>query len=132
MKTLRILLADDNAAIHPLIRKILGPEFTIVESVFDGQALVIATLTHAPEVLIVDISMPVMNGIEAIRQLASARPSAVVMLTTHADASLAQQALGAGALGYVLKGKAATDLVPAIHAALRGERFISSSINLAS
>ncbi len=130
MKTLRILFADDNAAIHPFIHRILGPEFTIVESVLDGQALVAATLAHNPEVLIVDISMPVMNGIEALHRLASARPSAVVMLTTHADAFLAEQALGAGALGYVLKGKAATDLVPAIHAALRGERFISSSIDL--
>ncbi len=128
MRAFRVLLADDNAAIQLLIRRLMEPEFVIIGSVFDGQALVTATLLHSPEILVVDIAMPGMNGIEALRKLASARPQAVIMLTTHADPGLVEQAHGAGALGYVLKGRAASDLLPAIHAALRGDRFVSASI----
>ena len=121
-------MADDYEGIHPLIRRILEPEFAVVEAVLDGEALVTAVRTHRPEVLVVDIAMPRMNGIEAVRQILADRPHAVVMLTTHADVSLRDQAFRAGALGYVLKARAATDLAPAIRAALAGERFVSDSV----
>ena len=128
MTAYRVVIADDHAGIHPLIRRILEPEFDIVDAVFDGQALLDSARAHEPDVLVVDISMPVMNGIEAIRRLEAPRTRAVVVLTTHADPSLLEQAVKAGALGYVLKASAVTDLAPAIRAALRGERFTSPAI----
>ncbi len=128
MTAYRVVIADDHAGIHPLIRRILEPEFDIVDAVFDGQALMDSARAYEPDVLVVDISMPVMSGIEAIRRLETARTRAVVVLTTHADLNLLDQAVKAGALGYVLKARAATDLAPAIRAALRGERFTSPSI----
>ena len=124
---LRLVLADDHAGIHPLIRRILGSEFEIVDAVLDGRALVESALANSPDVLVVDISMPGLSGIEAIRSLGPSLPKAVVVLTTHADPNLVEQAFRAGASGYVLKAKAAMDLAPAIHAALRGERFVSAS-----
>ena len=132
MAAYRVVLADDQIGIHPLIRRILEPEFDIVDAVFDGQALMDSARAHRPDVLVVDISMPVMSGIEAIRRLEPPRTQAVVVLTTHADPSLLEQALKAGALGYVLKASAATDLAPAIRAALRGERFVSPSMGRTS
>lgn len=128
----RVVFADDHAGIHPLMRRILEPQFNIVDAVFDGRALVDSTARHAPDVLVVDISMPYLNGLEAVRLLRPGSNAAVVFLTTHADPDLLAQALEAGAKGYVLKASAAADLVPAIHAALRGERFISSAVLAAS
>jgi DNA-binding NarL/FixJ family response regulator len=122
----RVVFADDHPGIHPLIRRILvTADFEVVDAVFDGPALIASARFHAPDALVVDIAMPGMSGIEALRRMDGARPRAVVVLTTHADPILLEQAIAAGALGYVLKAKAASDLGPALRAALRGERFVS-------
>ncbi len=128
----RVVFVDDHAGIHPLVRRILEPQFQVVDSVFDGQALLNSAARHAPDVLVVDISMPRLNGLEAVRQLRPESNAVVVFLTTHADSALLEQALEAGAHGYVLKASAASDLIPAIRAALRGERFVSAAVSLAS
>lgn len=126
----RVVFADDHAGIHPLVRRILEPQFEVVDAVFDGRALVDSAERHAPDVLVVDIAMPHLNGIDAVRRLSPQSKAAVVFLTTHADGALLSQALEAGARGYVLKAAAAADLVPAIHAALRGERFVSAAVSV--
>ncbi|MCC6539666.1 MAG: response regulator transcription factor [Bryobacterales bacterium] len=128
----RVVFADDHAGLHPLVRRILEPQFQVVDSVFDGQALVNSAAHHSPDVLVVDIAMPHLNGLEAVRQLRPLSNAVVVFLTTHADRALLEQALEAGAHGYVLKAAAASDLIPAIRAALRGERFVSAAVISAS
>lgn len=128
----RVVFADDHAGIHPLVRRILEPQFDVVDAVYDGQALVDSAALHAPDVLVVDISMPRLNGLEAVRRLRPQSRAAVIFLTTHPDRALLEQAIEAGADGYVLKAAAAADLVPAIQAALRGERFVSAAVEAAS
>jgi DNA-binding NarL/FixJ family response regulator len=86
-----------------------------------------AGLMH-PDVLVVDVAMPRLNGIEAVRRLCPSTLPAIVFFSSHGDASLMEQAFAAGGLGYVLKGSAAEDLPLAIRAALRGETFVSPSL----
>lgn len=130
--TSRVVFADDHAGIHPLVRRILEPQFNVVDAVFDGQALVESAALHSPDVVVVDIAMPLLNGLEAVRRLRLQSRAAVIFLTTHADPGLLEQALEAGGDGYVLKASAAADLVPAIQAALRGERFVSAAVKAAA
>jgi len=125
---LRVQLADDHREIRTLVTHILEPAASeIVGSVGDGQALLEAAAKLKPDVIILDISMPVLNGIEAAVKLKeSGSTSRVVFLTVHADPDFIKACLAPGALGYVFKERMERDLLPAIHEALKGRAFVSS------
>ncbi len=126
MSRRRVLLADDHAATLQLWRTLLEPEFEIVGTVTDGEALIEAAERLAPDIIVTDIAMPGVSGIVAARTILRRRPAArIVFATVHADRTMLRCGLAAGAYGYVLKVRAGDDLVPAIRAALRGELHIS-------
>lgn len=122
----RILLADDHRDIREKVMQQLQPEFEIVGAVEDGNALMAAVSHMKPDVCIVDISMPIMSGIQAVTQMkANGSTVKIVFLTVHEDPDFLQAALDTGALGYVVKSRVASDLSPAIRAALAGRLFVS-------
>ena len=128
MTRARVLVADDHLENTELMCGLLRPEFEVVARVQDGAALVEAAAALAPDVIVCDISMPGMDGIEATRVIVRRDPSArIVFVTVHDDALMVERGMAAGAMGYVLKLVAGEDLVPAVRAALRGERHISRS-----
>ena len=125
----RILLADDHENFLATATSILEPEFAVVGAVTDGQALIDAATKLQPDVLITDISMPVCNGIEAVKRLRDSGSTArVIFLTVHSDPDFVRAALAAGAFGYVIKTRVARDLVQAIHEALAGRVFLSPTV----
>ena len=127
----RLLVADDHAGTRNLLRLLLESEFNVVADVADGQALVTAARRLSPDVIVTDISMPGIDGITAAATILCTNPAArIVLITVHSDASLLDRGLSSGAMGYVLKGKAGDELVPAVHAALRGERYTSRTIDV--
>ena len=129
MKRAKVLIADDHKIVLDGLKKLLEPEFEIVEMVEDGRALVSATLNLAPEVIVVDISMPLLNGIEAVRQIRKSLPHMkVVFLTMHPDVNYAIRAFEAGASGYVLKHAASSELLTAIYEALKGRTYVTPMI----
>ncbi len=122
----RVLLADDHQAVLEYIPKLLEPQFEVVGTVNDGRSLLAAAEKFQPDVMIVDISMPVLNGLEAVRRLNKKDPKQkVVFLTIHEDRALVDKALASGALSYVLKTRAHTDLIEAIQEALEGRCYVS-------
>ena len=122
----RLLLADDHTLLLEGIRLLLEPEFELVGSVEDGQALLAAAKTLKPDVILLDISMPVLNGIDAARRLRKILPSArLIFLTMHADADYVAEAFRAGAMGYLLKRAAASELLTAIREVLKGNHYVS-------
>jgi CheY-like chemotaxis protein len=115
-----VIIADDRADVHPLLRRILAPELDVVESVFDGQALLEATERLDPDLIVVDIVMPVLDGIEAVKRLkAQSSTVAVVFISTDAGEENVQRVLKTGVLAFVRKASAAEDLLPAARAALK-------------
>ena len=125
----RLLLADDHRIVVEGLRGILTPEFELVGVVEDGRDLVEAALRLRPEVIVADISMPHLNGLDAVAQLRGLGcPARVVFLTMHKDVTYAARALDLGASGFVLKHSASTELLEAIHAALAGKIFVTSDI----
>src|SRR6201997_664723 len=129
MSKIRILLADDHETILQRVCGLLGEDFEIVGTANNGRDAVLATLRLNPDVLVIDISMPILNGLQAIKQLRSAKQDTkVVILTVHTGQDFVTAALSAGASAYVTKADVATDLVPAIHEALAGRIYISNSI----
>ncbi len=122
----RLLLADDHTLLLEGIRLLLAPEFDLVGSVEDGQALLAAAKTLKPDVILLDISMPRLNGIDAARSLRKLLPSArLIFVTMHADADYVAEAFRAGAMGYILKRSAASELLTAIRAVLKGNHYVS-------
>ena len=118
------MLADDQAAILAVLTKLLQTEFDVVATVGDGPALVDAVARVSPDAIVTDISMPFLDGIEAAREIIGRNPSArVVFVTVHADELVMQRGWAVGGLGYVAKVSAGEQLVPAVWAALRGERW---------
>ena len=127
----RVLLADDYSPMLELTATALGSEYLVVGSVVDGLALLAEAERLQPDVIVLDISMPRLDGIEAARQLRSSRnPARLVFLTVHEDRDFARAALDAGGLGYVVKSRFTSDILPAIRAALADRRFISPTISL--
>ncbi len=125
MKKVRILLADDHRIMSEALSTILQEEFDVIEIVEDGRALVEAALRLRPEVIISDISMPELNGIDAVHQLRERGfETKVVFLTMHPDISYIAQALDAGASGFLLKSAAVAELVEAVHQVLRGQAYL--------
>ena len=129
MKKARVLLADDHKIVLEGLKSILEPEYDLVGTVEDGRALVKAAEKLHPDVIVVDISMPLLNGIEAVRQVKKMDDSIkVVFLTMHPDVTYATRVFDAGASGYVLKHSAPTELLTAIQEALRGRTYITPKI----
>ncbi len=123
---MRVLLADDHPVLLERVRALLDHDVDVVECVDNGEDLVEAAMKLQPDVIVTDISMPKLNGIEAVGRLKQAGCSSrVVFLTVHSDPDIVRAALATGALGYVLKVSIATDLLFAIHEAMAGRAFIS-------
>ena len=128
MARARILLADDHKEIRDRAVRLLEPEFEVVGAVADGDALVRASAQLKPDVCVIDISMPYLNGIEAaIKIKENGSEAKVVFLTVNEDSDFVRAALRTGALGYVVKSRMATDLCAAINGAISGNLFVSPS-----
>jgi DNA-binding NarL/FixJ family response regulator len=126
MKRARILLADDHRIVAEGLRGLLEPEFELVGIVEDGRALLAAAEQLRPDVIVTDISMPLLNGIDAVRQIKRTNEDVkVVFLTMHPDVTYAASAFEAGASGYVLKHSAPSELIAAIQSALRGKTYVT-------
>ena len=122
----RVLLADDHPAVAEDLCAVLEPEFVVIETVGDGYGLVAAAEMLTPDVIVTDIAMPGLDGIAAASEILRRNPHArIVFVTVHNDSEIVEKALAIGGLGYVLKLTAGEELVPATHAALRGERYVS-------
>ena len=125
----RILLADDHVLIAQALEHLLRVEFDVVGTVADGRALLKAAAELAPDVAVVDIGMPLLNGLDAGEQLKAQHPHIkVIFLTQNRDARLAVEAFRRKASGYLLKDSAASELTAAIREALRGRSYVSPSI----
>ena len=123
----RVLLADDLTAVLSAVAKILQDSFEIVGMVSDGRSALDAAVALQPDLLVPDISMPGMSGIEVASELKNLGcHSEIVFLTVHEDADIRATCLAAGALGYVAKVLMETDLIPAMNEALAGREFVSN------
>ena len=122
----RVILADDHTLVVDGLRSLLEPHCDLVATVGDGHALIEAAQRLHPDIILLDISMPVLNGLEAARQLQSLVPdSKLIFLTMHADRTYLREAFRAGACGYVLKRSAASELEHAMSVVLRGQRYVT-------
>jgi len=129
---IRILLADDHTVMRNGLRLLLErqPNLSVVGEASDGREAVRTAESVSPDVVVMDIAMPNLNGIEAARQIATARPeTAIVILSMHSDESYVIRALKAGARAYLLKDSAEGDLIAAIHAITEGKSFFSPAIS---
>ena len=126
MRKPRILLADDHRMVAEGLRGLLEPDYQLVGIVEDGRALLEAADKLMPNVVVADISMRLLNGFEAVRQLKKKNPELIVVfLTMHLDVAYAASAFEAGASGYVLKHSAPSELLTAISCALKGRTYIT-------
>ncbi len=131
LKRTRVLLADDHEAMLDRVKRLLEKELHVVGTVRDGQAALDAVAKLNPDVLILDISMPVLTGIQAALRLKLMKSEVrIVFLTVHEDPDFAREALATGALGFVVKPRLVTDLSVAIKEVLAGRSFVSPSIPL--
>ena len=127
----RLLVAEDNVAIREKVVGTLEVEFSVVGVVADGRAMLEAESRIKPDVVVLDISMPIMNGLEAASRLTHrASKTRIIFLTVHEEPAFLEAALAAGAIGYVIKSRMATDLRLAVREALAGRRFVSPSPQL--
>jgi DNA-binding NarL/FixJ family response regulator len=125
----RVLLADDHLLVAEALTSLLTPEFDLVGVVEDGRALLEAAVKLQPDVIVADVSMPHLNGIDALAQLRQGGDrTPVVFLTMHRDVTFARRALDAGASGFVLKHSASVELVAAIRAALQGKTYLTPQL----
>jgi len=125
----RVLLADDHTLLLGAFEKLLSPECDIVGQVSDGRALVAAAEKLNPDIVVLDISMPLLNGLEAGRQIKQrARDVRLVFLTMNEDTDLAAEAFRSGASAYLLKRSATSELLTAIHEVMRGHSYITPLI----
>jgi DNA-binding NarL/FixJ family response regulator len=130
MNRATILLADDHSLILTGIRAILAPNFDLVGAVEDGRALVTEALRLRPDLVILDITMPLLNGVEAARRIRQEWSEArLLFLTMHADTLYIREALQSGAGGYLLKSSANEELETAVRTVLRGETYLSPAIS---
>ena len=125
----RVLLADDHRVVGEGLKRLLADDFELVGMVEDGRALVAAAKKLNPDVIVADITMPHLNGIDAMTQLKKDNPRVkVVFLTMHQNPAYARRALEAGAAGFVVKHSAPAELVLAINAALKGQTFVTPAL----
>ena len=129
MSRTRVLLADDHTIFLDALTKLLEPEFDVVGTVNDGRALVAQASDLKPDVVVLDIGMPLLNGLDAGQQVKDQRPETrLIFLTQNQDPNLAAEAYRRKASGYLLKNSAATELVTAIREAMRGRTYVSPLI----
>jgi len=125
----RLMIADDHTILVEAFRKLLDPYYEVVATVSDGRALLEVAPKVNPEVIIVDIGMPLMNGLEAGFRLKQEMPNVkLVFLTMNDDPDLAVEAMRCGASGYLLKSSAAEELIHAIQMALKSKRYVTPLI----
>jgi DNA-binding NarL/FixJ family response regulator len=111
------------------LQKFLEPEFNILASVGDGLSLIEAAHALLPEVIVTDISMPRLNGMQAVRRVKLSQPACrVIFLSVHEEPAFAAEARKIGAVGYLLKRYVSAELIPAIHAVLEGSAFVCSAL----
>lgn len=129
MKKPTVILADDHTLVLEGFRRLLETHCELLATVGDGQDLLQAVAQHRPDIVILDISMPVMNGIEAARTLKAKFPSMkLVFVTMHADPAYLRAAFQAGASGYILKQSLSDELTQALHTVLRGQTYVTPLI----
>ncbi len=132
MQRVRILLADDHQMLCAAFQKLLEPEYEVVGSVGDGRALLQAAVELKPDVVILDIGMPLLNGLDAGREIKKSLPNTkLVFLTMNTDSELATEAFRIGASAYLLKTSDAEELLQAIRDALKGISYITPQIRRA-
>jgi len=132
MQRIRILLADDHALVCSAFQKLLEPRYEVVGCVGDGRALLKAAAELRPDVVLLDITMPLLNGLDAGRELKKRLPRVkLIYLTMNTASELAEEALRGGASGYVLKNARSEELLRAIEGALRGKTYVSAQIRRA-
>lgn len=125
----RVLIADDHRLMAEGLKRLLAPHFEIVGVVGDGQELLAAAEQSHPDVAVVDIAMPRLNGLQAIPRLLEVSPrTRVVVITMHGEPSYARSALREGAMGFVLKASAPDELIAAIRSAMAGRTFVSAEV----
>lgn len=132
MSRLRVLIGDDHPLLLAGVRTLLGAHHEVVGAVTDGRELVEAAMRLKPDVVILDISMPHLNGIEAARQITANLPAKIIFLSMHANPTYLTSALNAGASGYVLKTGAAEELLDAIREVSRGKYYFSPAFGPAA
>jgi DNA-binding NarL/FixJ family response regulator len=129
MKRWKVLIADDHSMVIDGLRSLLEPEFEVVGAVNDGRAVLPEVRKLQPDVVVIDISMPLLNGLDCTRQLHDTGCKAkILILTMHPDATLAQEALAAGASGYLLKSSPGSELKGALRDVLQGRTYLSPGV----
>ena len=129
MKRARILLADDHVLMADALKSVLAPYYDVVGTVNDGRSLLVAAESLKPDLIVVDIGMPQLNGLDATRQIKRLLPRVkVIVVTMNEDSGLVAEAFRAGAMGYLLKYSAAHELLQAIQEVLKGASYLSPRI----
>jgi DNA-binding NarL/FixJ family response regulator len=131
LMTMRLMLADDNGPVRRSLRTLLERAgFNVVVEAADGEQAVSLAHQHRPDVILLDLSMPHLNGIEAARRIHKSIPEAhTIILTVHRDYHYVVRALEAGARGYILKGRAVEELVRGVHQVAEGKLFVSYGLS---
>jgi len=130
---IRIMLADDHVLVREGLRSLLEREkFQVVAEASDGQEAIRLTETHHPDIAVIDISMPILNGIDTVRELSRSSPKTkTILLTQHEEDQYIREALGVGVKGYVIKNQVASDLIHAIRQVSRGQFYLSPGVSRA-
>ena len=129
MKRIKIFIADDHSMVVDGLRVLLEPEYEVIGAVHDGRAVIPLVQQLKPDVVVIDISMPLLNGLDCTRQLRESGCTAkILILTMHSDATLAQEALAAGASGYLVKSSPGSELKGALREILRGCTYLSPDL----
>jgi DNA-binding NarL/FixJ family response regulator len=132
MKRIRIILADDHSMMCAGLQKLLDPHYEVVCSVENGLELLRAAKEHLPDVIVLDVAMPLLNGLDAARQLKQLLPQMkIIFLTMNADSDIAAEALRVGASAYLLKTSKPSELLEAVHSVLRGISYVTPEIKRA-
>jgi DNA-binding NarL/FixJ family response regulator len=130
MKRLRLILADDHSLVLAGFRALLEHEFDVVATAGDGRSLVAAARELHPDIVLLDISMPLLNGIDAARHIRRNSPDTrIIFLSMHSDLEYVREALAAGASGYLLKRSTASELISAIQVVSQGGQYITPVLN---
>jgi DNA-binding NarL/FixJ family response regulator len=129
VKKPRVVLAEDHSIVAEGLRAVLEPEVDVVGTVEDGRALLKAVAEHEPDIVITDLTMPHLNGIEAARQIVKDHPKVkVIILTAHADVKFAEAAFRAGVRGYVVKRSGSAELLAAIKEVQTGNAYLTPAV----
>jgi DNA-binding NarL/FixJ family response regulator len=129
----RVLIADDHVLVADALEKLLITDFDVVAKVYDGRSMIRAAQTFMPDAILVDIAMPLLNGLNAAERIKRIIPNAkIIYVTINRDPEVIAESLRRGADGYVLKTSAASELVAAIRCALRGDCYISAALEVSA